>query len=333
MAFGKFEGFKPAELVLSAAALVAIFLFLDARRLLSIIAGADIWLFAAACAAYFCTVLLMTYRIRYVLGRMHEKIGYVESFKANWGGLLASDFTPARTGYFVTPLLLRTNAGIPLEKGMATVVIPQIPEFFFKAVGASAGILLLLASAPNLQNGSDFLWLGVLVMLFFCVAMWIVLFVPRAVEIARGFGFLPLVREICDFVSQIQANRMKVKEAFPRVVLISVAIFILKGIEWYLFGASLGIEFSSVALPPIVIFMVLQPLVTIFQFAPFPTAAGLGLAEGSAAVAMALLGIPAELAVAYALLIRGGTVLVNAGGIFQLVPYILRRKKRKEEVP
>lgn len=327
MAIGKFEGFHLPELILSLFALLAIFWLVDPRKLFEIIAGANPWFFLLALCAYFSTVLLMTYRIRLILGKLHEKIGWKNSYMANAGGLLASDFTPARTGYFITPFLLSKNFGVPLEKGMVTIVSPQIAEFFLKALGAAGAIFVIASAVPQLSQNSIFMWLGVGMMLTFSSAMYLALFTPRFLELAQNFSFLPFAREGIGFITSLQAHREKVKALFPQIFLISAITFLCKGTEWFLFAQAIGLKFA-VDTPAIVIFMVLQPLITVFQFVPFPTVAGLGISEGSAVASMSLLGVSPELAVAHVLLVRGGTMLVNSLGVFQLVPFVLQKKKK-----
>ncbi len=326
MAIGKWEGFRPAELLMSLLALLLIFWLVDFGKILRIIYGTNLVLLFFALCAYYSTMLLMTWRIRFILSNLHEKISCLDSYKANMGGVLASDFTPARAGYFITPLLLQKSSDVPLEKGMITIVSPQIAEFFLKASGAAAAIILIAYSSPLLSGNSLFLWAGVGVMLLFCVAMGGALFVPGFVSLVRKFCFLPFVGQLADFLELTQTHGAKVRGIYPVIFAVSVAILLIKGVEWYLFSQSLGIQVDS-ALPALLIFTLLQPLITVFQFAPFPTVAGLGLAEGSAVAAMGMLGVPAEMAVAYALLIRGGTMLVNSQGVFSLVPFLLGKKK------
>ena len=106
---------------------------------------------------------------------------------------------------------------------------------------------------------------------------------------------------------------------------------LLRGFEWWFFGMALGIQFS-VMVHPYLIFVVLQPLISLFQFAPFPTIAGIGLSEGSAVASMALLGVAPELAVAYMFLTRAGTILSDSIGAFALVPALGKiRNSGKEE--
>lgn len=313
------------EIILTLASLAAILWLVDVRKLAEILSRTDLPVFAIAIVLYSGTMFLMTYRIKLVLSAMHEKIAYRAAFMSNAGGLLASDFTPARTGYFATPFLLQKNAGIPLEKGMMAIVSPQIVEFFLKAAGAAAAIMLIFYSFPALANSSLLLWGGVAVMLLFCALMYAALFIPSAVRCIRMLSFLPFVTQGCDFLSQLQEHRHKVASIFPQIAAISITVFALKGFEWWFFGMALGVQFS-IPLHPYLIFLVLQPLISLFQFAPFPTVAGIGLSEGSAVASMALLGVSPELAVAYMFLTRAGTILSDSIGVLELVPALSKLK-------
>jgi len=317
--------FRPVEIVLSLFSLAAIFWLVDVRKLYSTLSGADIYLVIAALSAYFLTMLMMSWRVRFIIDALGKKIGFGKAFFANAAGLLASDFTPARSGYFVVPFLLKKSSGVPLDKGMIAIVSPQIVDFFLKAAGAAAAIILLLYAIPSLSSSAIFLWAGVVAMLAFCVAMFAALFIPSSLHYMRMLSFIPFVSKGCDFIGSLQSHRGKVAGLFPAIAMISLVAFLLKGLEWYFFGLSLGINFS-VGIHPFLIFLVLQPLITAFQFAPFPTIAGLGLSEGSAVASMALLGVDVELAVAYVLLVRGATTLLDCIGLGGLIGFFFAKK-------
>jgi uncharacterized membrane protein YbhN (UPF0104 family) len=329
MALGKFRSARPLEIAVSAAVIAAMFLFVDMGKVVGIILGANLWFFGLAILAYLGTVFAMAYRIRFVLGHLGRKISFWEAFRANWGGLAAADYTPARAGYFVTPFLLEKKSGVALEKGMAAVLGPQIVEFFFKAVGAAAGIMLIVYSSPLAPQNAAFLWAGVALMLAFCMLMWVALFVPAFVLHARRLSFLPFVGEGCDFIVVMQANRGKLGEIFPQIILISVFTVFTKALEWYFFGMAIGISMST-SIPVFLVYMVLQPLVTVFQFVPAPIIAGIGISEAGAVAALGMLGVGAELAVAYSLLVRFGTMIVNVGGVFSLVDFFFPSGGKKE---
>lgn len=316
------------EILVSVLLIAAILWLVDVNKIIAIFSKASIPLFLAATLVYFSASFIMSYRIKFVLRAMKEEIPYGKAFMGNAAGLLASDFTPARAGYFITPFILNLNAGTPVDKGMMAIVGPQIAEFFLKALGAAAAIFLLFYSFPALAQSSLLLWAGVAIMLLFCAVMYGALFVPAFVKQLRRLSFIPYVTFGCDFLQNLQEHRHKVMPIFLEIFAISVTVFLLKGFEWWLYGMALGVTFN-VAVNPYLVFLVLQPLLSLFQFVPIPSVAGIGLSEGSAVASMALLGVSPELAVAYIFLTRIGTMLGNLVGAFELVPALSRLKDAK----
>ena len=329
MAIGKLRSVRPLEIVVSLVAIAALFFFVDMGKVVGIILGANPWFFGLALIAYLGTVSAMTYRLKFVLRHLGKEISLWDAFLANWGGLAAADYTPARAGYFITPFLLEKKSGIPLENGMAAVVGPQIVDFFFKAVGAAAGIMLIVYSSPLAPQNAIFLWVGVALMLAFCALMWAALFLPAFVAHARRLSFLPFVKEGCDFIMIMQAHRKKLGEIFPQIILISVFTTFAKTLEWYFFGMAIGMGLVT-SIPLFLVYMVLQPLVTVFQFMPAPVIAGIGISEAGAVAALGMLGVGTELAVAYSFLARCGTMLVNAGGVFCIVDFFFPSDGKKK---
>lgn len=314
VAKSRWNGLPKAELAISLLLLIAILALVDPIKVWEVIKRADPLLLLLGLAAYGLTVLIMSWRIRHILSHLGHRIPLRAAAEANLAGLLASDFTPARSGYFVVPFILERQARVPPGDGMAAIVGPQVFDFFLKAAGAAFAIVVLLSANPLLGGSSLLLFAGVGVMLAFSAGLAFLLFAPHALLLLKPFFALPFVKPLHDFLETLQARRKAVLPLLPLLGLLSICTFALKGLEWYLIGLSLGITFDA-ALHPFLVFLVLQPLITAFQFAPIPTIAGLGLSEGSAAASMVLLGVPVEVSVAYLLLVRALTTLFDGLGI------------------
>jgi len=328
MAFDtKWKGIQPSDILISLLALALVLYLIDPAKTLAILLKANpVWILAGA-FFYSLTMLSMGWRLSFILSFVGEKLSLARGFISNAAGLLASDLTPARSGYFVVPFLLERHDKIALEKGMIAIISPQILDFFLKAVVAVAGIVFLISVQPSLENNALMLYGGAVVMLGFSVAMAVLLFVPKALELAKPlFFFFPLAQKVYEFIRTLQANRAKVLPIFPYIFLLSFFNFAVKGAEWFCLGTALGITFNTTALHPVLIFMMLQALISAFQFVPTPTVAGLGLAEGGAAASMVLLGVEPTLAVAFLLLTRAVTTLMDCIGFAELAT-ILRKEK------
>ena len=327
MAFDtKWQGIRPTDILISLLALALILYFIDPAKTLAILLKANPMLVLAGAFFYSLTMLSMGWRLTFILGFVGEKLSLARGFVSNAAGLLASDLTPARSGYFVVPFLLERHDKISLEKGMIAIISPQILDFFLKSVVAVAGIFLILSVQPSLENNALLLFGGAVVMLGFSAAMAVLLFVPKALELAKPLFFFSFAQKIYDFIRTLQANRAKVLPIFPYLFLLSFFNFAVKGAEWYCIGTAIGVQFNTTALHPVLIFMMLQALISAFQFMPVPTIAGLGLAEGGAAASMVLLGVEPTLAVAFLLLTRAVTTLMDCIGVGELAT-ILRKQK------
>jgi uncharacterized membrane protein YbhN (UPF0104 family) len=141
--------------------------------------------------------------------------------------------------------------------------------------------------------------------------------VPSALEISKPFLSFGPLKKIYNFIKIMQQQGQKTIPIIHIIILISIANTIVKGLEWYAFGIAVGINFN-LPYDPLVIFIVLQALISALQFVPTPTIAGFGLAEGGAAASMMLLGISAELGVAFLLLNRAITTIIDCIGWVEL---------------
>src|SRR3972149_1337231 len=64
-------------------------------------------------------------------------------FQAHLAGVLLSDITPARSGYFLTPLLLERLASVPQEAGFAALTGMQAASLVSKSALAALGMVFV----------------------------------------------------------------------------------------------------------------------------------------------------------------------------------------------
>jgi len=65
--------------------------------------------------------------------------------------MIVGDITPGRSGYFLTPPILKKTSGIPITDGMACIFAPQGIEFILK-VGGAAAALIYISSFSNVSR-------------------------------------------------------------------------------------------------------------------------------------------------------------------------------------
>jgi uncharacterized membrane protein YbhN (UPF0104 family) len=85
----------------------------------------------------------------------------------------------------------------------------------------------------------------------------------------------------------------------------------MKAISWYFVAKSLGINIDVSPFPELLFYYFFQPLITMLEFVPSPTLAGIGLSEGGGTLVMAFFGVNPASAAAFVLLARVKTTFVN----------------------
>lgn len=305
---------EAAQVFLSIIAIAAIAYFVDIGKVAQAIAGANPAYIIAAILCYAGINVAMSYRISMLLGDMKAGMGFRKVISSHFAGMLASDFTPARSGYFATALALARH-GATVSQGVAAILAPQIFDFLLKVIAGGAMLAYVAGREISGQSSLVASMLGiaaVALMLLFAVMLvfsrkFLLVFKPL-------FGIVPFGGKAFAMLESMQGHSMHVKTRWLEILGLLALTWTLKGMEWMFLAKAIGM---GVDFPygELAFFMFLQPLVTILQFVPFPTAAGSGLSEAGAIGILFLFGISAPVAAAFAILTRGMTTIVDLIGL------------------
>ena len=132
------------NLSISLAIFVAIFYIIGADKIINSLMHARFEFIILALVAYILVNLLMSLRIKVVLDSISDELSTLKILPSSLAGMFASDFTPARVGYFFTAFSLSSRFKIPLEKTTISIFGPQLFDFLIKAVSASVLFLFLV---------------------------------------------------------------------------------------------------------------------------------------------------------------------------------------------
>jgi uncharacterized protein (TIRG00374 family) len=310
-----------AELALSLLLIAALFYFADMGKVLSVVKSIDVKWLLLALVFYFAINVAMAFRVWAILRDMGAKIPYMSTLMAHFSGMIASDFTPARSGYFTTAFVLSRNNGLPLEKSMVAIVGPQIFDFLLKVTAGAIAFWYLLTYALDV-NAEESILLAVIFGIFaistMILVMFLSLFSPRFL---RAIGFikrLPFGAKLHELVENIQKNSASIKRLFGLIVGLLALTWLFKAVEWYALSLAVGFA-PDVPFSPLIFFAFLQPLVTILQFAPLPTFAGAGFSEAATVFVLLQFGVPVEQGLVFALLTRGVMIAVDSIGVREAV--------------
>jgi len=315
------------ELVISLAIIAAVLYFVEFDKVVGIIAGANPWFILAAFLAYFSINLGMATRITIILAEMGHRISLKSAVLANFSGMLVSDFTPARSGYFATAFILSANNKIPFSRALVSILGPQMFDFMLK-VGAGVVAIIYIFYMLDLGAGSlAGMAIGVVGLTCMLAFGLLLLFSKRFLTMLKLIERLPFGKRIYGELARMQHNAIAIKRVILAIAALMAITWTLKGAEWYLLALSINMQ-PGINFHPLLFYMFLQPLITMLQFIPTPTLAGMGLSEAGSIAVLALFGVPAPVAAAYALMTRSIMIAMDLVGI-QEARKVVRRNLDK----
>ncbi|MGD6851067.1 MAG: lysylphosphatidylglycerol synthase transmembrane domain-containing protein [Candidatus Bathyarchaeia archaeon] len=228
---------------------------------------------------------------------------------ANFGGQLLSDVTPAKSGYFATPVLLNQLKAVPIEKGLMSVMAVGAGNFFVKAIISSIALLYFLYRIPATVMDSTItnaLIVGIVILLVCGVGLTVLVWTNYLSGVMQKLCRLPLIGQVIKKLQEIRTLFSKDKAAMRKslgtIVVSVLGSVVFSGISLFLLAQAIGMTE-----PTLVDFLFMGPLTAAFMYVPI-TFAGLGLQE--AAYVFLLTGISVQptlilpFAVTFALLVR-----------------------------
>lgn len=297
---------KTIQLIFGVLIIALLFWRLDAKEVVGIIQEIGPVHFVFAGIAYLFYNVLMTYRVSYLLRQIGRSTDH-RVFFAHMGGMLASDVTPARGGYFVLPYLLKRFNQSSITDGMAVIVAPAGVEFILKVVGGFFGIMLLVSSTEMDRGVLISLSLaGILCLVvgsMMVVTMW-----SNERIFSNLLSRIPFFGKFQENYMQLKGRSLEIKSSAHVIVAISIICWLILGLQWLFIGKALGIDL------PFYVYFLLHPLITLLAFVPL-TPSGIGVMEGGAAAVFYLLGLGSAVGLAFSLLVRVNSIAIDLIGL------------------
>ena len=299
------------QIVVSVALLGAVVWFAGPSQLESALLSVRLEWLALFVISIFCLHLLMAKRITMILKYLGEKPDFVQVLLCHFSGMLASDFTPARSGYFATALALKANNGTPIGKAFVSILGPQLFDFALKAVvGALAVLLLFSAVAQKSQQATFVIELVACAMLAMIAIGFAIMFSKRVLRLFAFAQKLPFGNLFYTLFEKLQENAHAIKGMLGWILAFLATTFLIKGLGWWALAQSLGIN-AQLPLGAFGFFLLLNPLISMLEFVPLPTLAGMGLSEAGIIGVLGLFGVNPAVAATFALLNRATTIGID----------------------
>ncbi|MCD6414653.1 MAG: flippase-like domain-containing protein [Candidatus Diapherotrites archaeon] len=305
---------KQVSLVLQLIVGVILLLFilhsLNLEKLSGILFKANIPLLAFGIVAYLLLNALNAFKLGLLIRPGKKLFGFRELFFINLAGMLASDVTPGRVGYFYAIALLREK--LKKVHGAAALTIFQLTELVVKVVGALVAFLLLMSFLSGTELPSYFfLAFGLIV-----IAIIFILLVSFSRHSNLLFKWSK--RLMPSFIS-FQEHTKATKKVFVTALGITLLGWFIRGLEWFFVAQAVGLRISVVQA------VLLHPLITIFAFIPV-SIAGLGVVEFAGITVITNMGVAtagkaAETVLAFLLLDRAMNISIDMLGLKRLLKW------------
>jgi len=247
--------------------------------------------FILAILFYFLLNVLLAFRVQFLI----QKMGTATTFRcvliAHLGGMIAGDATPGRSGYLSTAKLL-SGCNCSLSTAMAAILAPQGMEFIVKGIGAMLAIAYF--HSGRAITGVAVVAAGIATL----ALLW-----SRRFD--RLMGLMPFSRQLIS----MRDEGIRVRKYAPHVLAISLAGWLLVGLQWYFVGLALRMQLGFLE------YLLLQPLLSSLMFVPI-TPAGLGIMESASVIVLYMLGVEPSIAVVFAVMTRLSGVIADLPGIY-----------------
>ena len=289
-------------MLLGAVTLALLLYFADLGRVLDLIYRADP-LYVVMAAATFVVASVM---VGYSLFVLLERMGYVppasKTIMVSIAGQLISDLTPARTGYFITPVLLGGELGINFEDGMAAIVFTGAVQAFASVLLGGIAIVYFSRFIGTGLQLMVLLGLGLVPVALMGLALLSLIhhgWLTRLVNYVGDFPYIkPRIAQVRAAIDAFQKSGRRATSAAVQVAFFLVVAQILNSLALYLLSLSVGITQLSV------LDFVMTYAIAGFSMYAFVTIAGLGVQESLYALLLGLMRVALDKATAVAILAR-----------------------------
>ncbi|WP_048091959.1 lysylphosphatidylglycerol synthase domain-containing protein [Geoglobus acetivorans] len=264
-------------------ALVVMLVFLFRDSLQYLLSANPVYFFYGV-VFYVLLNLILSFRIHYLLVKSGQHSDFIDVMKAHFAGMILGDFTPGRVGYFSAPLFAQ-RYGMNADAFMGVILSSQAVELVVKIFGASLAVVYFL-------KPEEVYLLALPAILTVAAILYLWSDIPP--DIGR--------------LREIRIHARKTARHTPFIVLISLAGWLLTGLQWYYLFLSARIDAGFVQA------MLIQPLATLLMFVPL-TPAGLGVFESGSALLVSAISSNLNAGVAHSILVRVSTVAADLPGL------------------
>lgn len=273
----------------------------DAARVLEIMSKTDLKYVIIASLLIIAASMMIALSFFFIMSSLKYKVGFLSCFQANFAGQLASDITPGRAGYFITPFVMGALSNTPFEACLVATIVSGMADFLIRALLAALSVIYLIGPVESISGVQWIIVASALILVASAVSFAILLWSDKPRKLLFKFRRFERLSKFLDPYAarfeSFQKEGAKAKTSLIPVFLAMLSTCVFDSIALYFFSLSVGVE-----LPP-VLFLFVHSLVSSFTYLPL-TLAGLGVQEGVLAALLQIFGVPLPQGLSVSLLFR-----------------------------
>jgi uncharacterized membrane protein YbhN (UPF0104 family) len=290
------------QVTISLIVLFLLFQGIDFAQTIEVLISINISLFISAVLFFIMSSLTVGLALHATLKSCEVLIPVQSTILASYGGQLLSDLTPAKTGYFATPVLLRELRQVSMEKGLMSVMAMGAVNFFIKAIFSVFALIYFLNRIPMDPSLANALILGIGLLLIGGIGLAILVwtnYMPNLVKKLVGIPILgKLIKKFEPILEIFSKDQSLLKKSIK-----SSAFYIILSVFIFTVGILLLSNAVEIPQPSFIDLLFMGPLTAVFMYVPV-TFAGLGLQETAYVFLLTSIGALEPNALAFALLVR-----------------------------
>lgn len=298
-----------ARWIISLTLITLLILWIGSEDIILVLSSADFFLLGVAILVHLIATSITAWRIGLLLPS-ENKVSFRALFTCNLGGMFLSDFTPARAGYLVTPLLLK-RYGIEPQESLRSILFGQIFDFALRIILLlNVGLALALGFFGQGTRDSLLFYIFLsLVVLFAMTSIFSILamnLVPKPLH--ELILKTPMIGTMYKSYASYSAESKFPKRIWAGAIAITILGWLVTAFRWILVGKALGIEI------PLFWYLFLFPAISAISFIPF-SIAGVGVVETSFGLTFWILGKDPADAIIFSMTDRATSIVGDAFGI------------------
>ncbi len=270
---------------------------IDLEDLAETLSGVRPHLLLGALLLYPGLIMIKAWRWHMLLDRQQINYDPATAFVVYNGSLGAGYVTPGRLGEFVKALYLRQDEGVPLGQALSSVLMDRLFDLYLLLMTACVGMIAFSVPRPLSTIALAALFVGALaplVVIIPGVTRRLTLLLIRVLPELGARRYRPEIKRTLDSFRRGMEQLLDIRLLFP--LLITVVAYAVFYLQCYLIAAALRLPLSygySAFCVSLASLLALLPI----------SVSGLGVREATFLALLLPLGVTAELAVSYSLLI------------------------------